>query len=66
MWEAVARGPYQSAMSPEAIRHFSLEAIEKVNVGQAVLVKWDDIKDSPPPQLKISPIAAIPHKLKVF
>jgi hypothetical protein len=35
-------------------------------VGQAKLVLWDDIKDNPPPQLKISPIAAIPHKSKAF
>jgi len=37
-------------------------------VGQAklVLCLWDDIKDNPPPQLKISPIAAIPHKSKAF
>ena len=39
---------------------------KKVRVGQAKLVLWDDIKDDPPPQLKISPIAAIPHKSKAF
>ncbi len=66
MWEAVARDPHQLAMSPEAIEHFRLKAIEKVNMGQTVLVKLDNIKDSPLPQLKISPIAAIPHKSKAF
>jgi hypothetical protein len=66
MWEEVARGSHQLAMSPEVIEHFRLKAIEKVNAGQAVLMKWDNIKDSPPPQLKISQIAAIPHKLKAF
>jgi hypothetical protein len=66
MWEAVARGPQQLAMSPEAIEHFWLKAIEKFNAGQAILVNWDDIKNPPPPQLKISPIAAIQHKLKEF
>jgi hypothetical protein len=30
------------------------------------MVAWDDIKDDPPPQLKVSPIAAIPHKSKAF
>jgi hypothetical protein len=35
-------------------------------VGQAKLVLWDDINDNPSPQLKISPIAAIPHKSKAF
>ncbi len=27
---------------------------------------WNDIKDNPPPQLKLSPIAAIPHKSKAY
>ncbi len=66
MWEAVARGPHKSAMLPEAIEHFRLKAIAKVNAGQAILVKWDNIKNNPPPQLKISPIVAIPHKSKAF
>jgi hypothetical protein len=30
------------------------------------LVLWDSIKDNPPKELKISPIAAIPHKSKDF
>ena len=33
---------------------------------QAKLVLWDDIKDNPPKQLKISPIAMIPHKSRKF
>jgi len=53
--------------SPEALAHFATESTEKVRVGQAKLVLWDDIKDNPPaPQLKISPIATIPHKSKAF
>jgi hypothetical protein len=66
MWEAVARGPHQSSLSSEALVHFTEENIEKVQAGQAKLVMWDDIKDNPPAQLKILPIAAIPHKLKAF
>ncbi len=27
---------------------------------------WDNIKENPPSQLKVSPIAAIPHKSKAF
>jgi hypothetical protein len=53
-------------MSPEAIEHFATEIQEKIRTQQARLVMWDDIKDDPPPQLKISPIAAIPHKSKAF
>ncbi len=66
MWEAVARGPHRLALSPEAISHFKEEAAEKVRTNQARLVRWDDIKDNPPKELKISPIAAIPHRSKHF
>jgi hypothetical protein len=65
-WEAVERGPHQSALSPEALAHFAEESAAKVKAGQAKLVLWDDIKDNPPTQLKISPIAAIPHKSNAF
>ncbi len=34
----------------------------KVKSRLAKLVAWDSIKDNPPVELKISPIAAIPHK----
>ena len=66
MWEAVAWGPHQSSRSTEALAHFAAESAKKVRVGQAKLVLWDNIKDNPPPQLNISPIAAIPHKSKAF
>jgi hypothetical protein len=66
MWEVVDCRPHQSSLSPEAIAHFAKESAAKVSAGQAKLVLWDNIKDNPPPQLKISPIAAIPHKSKVF
>jgi hypothetical protein len=35
-------------------------------MGQATIVEWDTIKDNPPPQMKVSPIAAIPHKSKPY
>ena len=66
MQEAVDRGPHQSALSDEAITHFRAEVDEKIKSGQARLVAWDSIKDDPPGELKISPIAAIPHKSKQF
>ena len=66
MWEAVDRGPHWSATTPEAIIHFAEEIKEKLSTHQARLVQWDDIKDNPPTQLKISPIAAIPPKSKAF
>jgi hypothetical protein len=63
---AIKRGPHQSATSPKALAHFATEAKEKVAVGQACVILWDDIKDNLPPELKISPIAATPHKAKAF
>jgi hypothetical protein len=66
MQAAIERGPHRSALSDEAIAHFKAEVEEKVRIGQAKLVAWDAIKDDPPPELKISPIAAIPHKSKQF
>jgi hypothetical protein len=66
MWEAVEKGPHQSSLSPDALAHFAEESVAKVAAGQAKLVLWNEIKDDPPPQLKISPIAAIPHKPKAF
>ena len=64
MWEAVACGPHRLSISPKAIAHFKEEAAEKVRTNQARLMLWDDIKYNPPKELKISPIAEIPHKLK--
>ncbi len=66
MQEAIDRGPHRTALSDKAIAHFKAEVDEKVRTGQAKIVAWDSIKDNPPEQLKISPIAAIPHKSKQF
>jgi hypothetical protein len=66
MQEAVDQGPHQSALSDEAIAHFRAEVDDKIKSGQARLVARESIKDDPPSELKISPIAAIPHKSKQF
>jgi hypothetical protein len=66
IWEAVERGPHTSAMSVKALKHFKQEAAKKVAMGQATIVEWDEIMDNPPTQMRVSPIAAIPHKLKAF
>jgi hypothetical protein len=66
IWEADARGPHQSALSQEAIEHFAIKAEEKVRTKQAKIVDWDSIKDNPTKELKISPIAVIPHKSKAY
>jgi hypothetical protein len=66
MWEAIERGPQKLSLSPKAIAHFKAKSKEKVMAGQAQIIVWDDIKDNPPPKLKVSPITAIPHKSKDF
>jgi hypothetical protein len=66
MEEAIAWGPHQSALTPEAIEHFAQEIEEKVRTNQARVVEWDTIKASLPTELKVSPIAAIPHKSKAY
>jgi len=60
MQEAVNRGPYQSAVAPDAIRQLPEEVAAKVAAGQACIVDWEDIRDDPLPELKISPISMIP------
>ena len=66
MQAAIDRGPHISALHPDAIEQLRAEVAEKVANGQARIVAWDDIKDNPPPELKISPLAMIPHKSRKF
>lgn len=66
MAAAIARGPHKSALSEAAILHFATEINEKVAAGQAKVILWSDILDNPPEQLKISPVAAVPHNSKPF
>ena len=66
MQAAVDRGPHASALIPAAAQQLDLKVAEKVANGQARLVRWDDIKHSPPPNLKISPVAMVPHKSRPY
>ncbi len=63
---AIDWGSHQSAQEPDAIGHFAEEVPSKVNRGQARVVLWDDIKSNHPRQLKVSPVAAIPHKSRAY
>jgi hypothetical protein len=63
---AIDRGPHQSALSSDAINQLQQEVNDKVAMGQAHIVDWNDIKHDPPPQLKISPISMIPHKSQKY
>ena len=49
-------------MVPAAMKQLDNEVKEKVKNGQAKLVRWDDIKHDPHKQLKVSPMAMVPHK----
>ena len=63
---AVKRGPHISAKKPKAAAHLRNETLQKVQDGYAKIVKWKDIKTNIPPNLKISPVAMIPHKSRVY
>ena len=64
--EAIKKGAHPSAMEPVPAAQLRAETLEKVEQGYARLVAWDAIKNNPPKTLKISPIAAIPHKSRGF
>eukprot|EP00956_Cyclotella_meneghiniana_P024898 scaffold50779_cov23-Cyclotella_meneghiniana.AAC.1 len=66
LWAAVERGPHVSALEPDAIEQMEQEIAEKQKQGQVKVVLWDDIKDNPPAQLKVSPLAMIPHKSRKY
>ena len=64
---AINRGPHKSAIEPDAIANFvEKEVDDKVVKGQVRAVLWDDIKDNHPGQLKVSSVAAIPHKSRAY
>ena len=42
------------------------EVDNKVVKGQVRAVLWDDMKDNHPRQLKVSSVAAIPHKSRAY
>ena len=63
---AIDAGPCTSASSKEAIQACRKEILEKVNEGHCRIIDWNDIKDNPHKNLKISPIAAIQHKSRLF
>ncbi|KAL7533277.1 hypothetical protein ACHAWF_011989 [Thalassiosira exigua] len=63
---AVEKGPHKSAMEPEAMAYIQQEVEAKEKRGQAKVFIWDVIKDDPPPEMKISPLAAIPHKSRAY
>ena len=63
---AIDKAAHPSAQSKAAATACRNEALERVKDGCAKLIKWDDIKHNPPTNLKVSPLAAIPHKSREF
>ena len=66
MQAAVERGCHQSALALDAITQLHEEVMSKVAAGQARIVDWKEIQHAPPQELKISPIAMIPHKSQKY
>ena len=64
--QALTYGAHPSAKWPEALTCLIEETIEKVNKGFARIVQWGQLKNNIPKNLKISPVAMIPHKSHVF
>ena len=64
--DMVLHGPHKSATSKDAIAALHEETQAKVTKGFAKVVKFGDIKNNLPKNLKISPVACIPHKSKKF
>ena len=60
------RGNHKSAYAKDAITQLRAETINKVKHGYARVVKWGDIMSNIPKNLKINPIAMIPHKSKKY
>ena len=66
MLAAITKGPHVSALIPDAMRQLDEEVQGKIEAGQAKIIRWNDIRDNPPPQLKISPVAMVPHKSRPY
>ena len=64
--DAITRGAHRSAYAKPAVEFLREETREKIKNGFARVVKWRDIKHNIPPKLKISPVAMVPHKSKLF
>jgi hypothetical protein len=63
---AIAKEAHASAKAPGAADACRAEALERVAAGSCRLIIWIDIHDDIPPNLKVSPIAAVPHKSRLY
>ena len=63
---ALEYGAHPTAKVPQALKCLIEEAEAKVTNGFSRIIKWKDIKDDIPRKFKLSPVAMIPHKSKLF
>ena len=66
MSATIKQGPHVSAFESDAMAQLHEEVKEKEARGQVRVVKWESIRDNPPQELKVSPIAMIPHKSRKY
>jgi hypothetical protein len=57
----VERGPHPTARTPEAMALFEEDIEYQHKAGFCNVIPWDEIKRLRPPNLKISPMAAVPQ-----
>ena len=66
MEAAVTKVPHSSELEDDAISKIQFKAREKSAHGFATIVRWDDIKQNPPSNLKIPPLSIIPHTSRKY
>lgn len=59
--DAVARGPHPTARTPEAIALFEEDIEYQRRAGFCKIFTWEELKQTRPTNLKISPVAAVPQ-----
>ena len=62
----IQKGPHASALEPDALKALHEETTEKVQNKYAKIVCFGEICQNLPDKLKISPVAMIPHKSRLF
>jgi hypothetical protein len=63
---AIAKGPHRLTLQQETMAHLQMEVTEKEGKGAVWVVLQEDLKNKPPKQVKVSLIAMIPHKSRMY
>ena len=62
MEAAVAQGAHRSATSPESSALVKEDVAYQVQAGYAEIVRWEDLRQLRPKNLKVSPLAGVPQR----